>query len=121
MFSDSERISFCHFREKNSEMTTRFRVQGVLKGIGGPLKNTTPLCIAMVFENSPGDIFEKWVRFGAAFEQACKTSTHWQGLFLSGRNLLFPPEALHYLQCHFSPLAGGSFVRASSNAALNYP
>lgn len=42
MFSDSERISFCHFREKNSEMTTRFRVQGVLKGIGGPLKNTTP-------------------------------------------------------------------------------
>jgi hypothetical protein len=61
------------------------------------------------------------VRFGAAFEQARKTSTHWQGLFLSGWNLLFPPEALHYLQCHFSPLAGGSFVRASSNAALNYP
>jgi hypothetical protein len=75
----------------------------------------------LVFENSPGDIFEKWVRFGAAFEQARKTSTHWQGLFLSGWNLLFPPEALHYLQCHFSPLAGGSFVRASSNAALNYP
>ena len=70
MFSDSERISFCHFREKNSEMTTRFRVQGVLKGIGDPLKIPPPLCIAMVFKNSPGDIFGKWLRFSAVLEQA---------------------------------------------------
>nr|DAG36323.1 MAG TPA: hypothetical protein [Caudoviricetes sp.] len=54
---------FLSFLRKIPEIETNYRALNARKGYRGTPLKRHPLCIAVAFENSPGDIFEKWLRF----------------------------------------------------------
>nr|DAG09092.1 MAG TPA: hypothetical protein [Caudoviricetes sp.] len=72
----------------------------------------------MVSKNSPGDIFEKWFRFHATFEQAHRVASGGENSFSSIRGLLsslvrgaLPPLLRYFL--HLQPACSCGLLQMS--------